>query len=137
MLGVEVTRGTGSVDTRLAAGGLHDATAVLATEDSDIDNLEIALYAAELAPDARLVVSLSNERLAGELRAALAQSSSLAQLDDLLARLDPAQPFPEVVLGQPRGRTTGGRGVSLPEGWLDSAGSRDVPFGAELTDGGG
>ena len=59
------------------------------------------------------------------------------ELDDLLARLDPAQPFPEVVLGQPRGRTTGGRGVSLPEGWLDSADSRDVPFGAELTDGGG
>ncbi len=73
----------------------------------------------------------------GELRAALAQSSSLVQLDDLLARLDATQPFPEIVLGQPRGRTTGGRGVSLPEGWLDSGDSRDVPFGAELTDGGG
>jgi Trk K+ transport system NAD-binding subunit len=70
-LGVDITRGSGSVDTRLVAGGLQDASAVLATEDSDIDNLEIALYAAELAPDARLVVSLSNERLAGELRAAL------------------------------------------------------------------
>lgn len=70
-LGVDVTRGTGSVDTRLIEGGLHTASAVLATEDNDIDNLEIALHAAELAPEARLVISLSNERLADELRAAL------------------------------------------------------------------
>jgi nifR3 family TIM-barrel protein len=73
----------------------------------------------------------------GPLRAAMAQSSSLAQLDDLLGQLDRTQPFPEVVLGQPRGRTTGGRAVSLPEGWLDSRDSRAVPAGAELADGGG
>ena len=45
-----------------------------------------------------------------ELRGALAQASSLAELDDLLARLDLDQPFPDAVLGQPRGRTTGARG---------------------------
>jgi nifR3 family TIM-barrel protein len=72
-----------------------------------------------------------------EVRSAMAQSSSLAELDDLLARLDHSQPFPEFVLGQPRGRTTGGRGVSLPEGWLDSRDSRDVPAGAELENSGG
>jgi nifR3 family TIM-barrel protein len=73
----------------------------------------------------------------GELRRAMACSSSLAELDGHLAQLDPRQPFPEGVLGQPRGRTSGSRGVRLPEGWLASRDSRAVPFGAELADGGG
>jgi hypothetical protein len=72
-----------------------------------------------------------------EVRSAMANSSSLAELDDLFARLDVAQPFPEAVLGQPRGRTSGAREVALPDGWLDSRGSRAVPAGAELADGGG
>jgi nifR3 family TIM-barrel protein len=72
-----------------------------------------------------------------ELRTALAQVSSLVELDDLLARLDLDQPFPQAVLGQPRGRTTGMRPVALPEGWLQSRESRLVPAGAELADGGG
>jgi len=70
-------------------------------------------------------------------RRAMATASSLAELDDHLARLDLDQPFPPDVLGQPRGRTSGGRAVSLPEGWLASRDSRAVPFGAELADGGG
>ncbi len=73
----------------------------------------------------------------GGLRAALAQSSSLAELDALLSRLDLAQGFPEAVLGQPRGRTTGARAVALPDGWLADRGSRAVPSGAELSDSGG
>jgi nifR3 family TIM-barrel protein len=72
-----------------------------------------------------------------ELRTALAQASSLAELDDLLARLDLDQPFPDAVIGQPRGRTSGARAVSLPEGWLDSRDSRTVPAGAELDNSGG
>jgi nifR3 family TIM-barrel protein len=72
-----------------------------------------------------------------EIRVALAQASTLAELDDLLARLDPDQPFPEAVLGQPRGRTSGARGVSLPDGWLDTRDSRRVPEGAELAHSGG
>jgi nifR3 family TIM-barrel protein len=73
----------------------------------------------------------------GEVRAAMANSSSLAELDDLFARLDFEQAFPVGVLGQPRGRTSGARPVSLPEGWLESRESRAVPAGAELADGGG
>ncbi|HET6877633.1 MAG TPA: tRNA dihydrouridine synthase DusB [Jatrophihabitans sp.] len=73
----------------------------------------------------------------GELRAALACSSSLLELDDLLGKLDPDEPFPEAVLGRPRGRTTGGRGVALPENWLASRESREVPAGAERDDSGG
>ncbi|HEY3736556.1 MAG TPA: tRNA dihydrouridine synthase DusB [Jatrophihabitans sp.] len=71
------------------------------------------------------------------LRTALPQISSLAELDDLLARLDLDQRFPEGVLGQPRGRTSGARAVSLPQGWLDDRHSRSVPLGAEIADGGG
>jgi len=72
-----------------------------------------------------------------ELRRALATASSLAELDDGLARLDLDQPFPVEVVGQPRGRTSGARAVSLPEGWLASHDSRAVPFGAELESSGG
>jgi nifR3 family TIM-barrel protein len=73
----------------------------------------------------------------GEVRRAMASASSLGELDGLLAQLDPAQPFPEDVLGQPRGRTTGSRSVALPEGWLASRHSRAVPAGAELEHSGG
>jgi len=73
----------------------------------------------------------------GPLRAALAKSSDLVELGDLIGQLDQAQPFPELVLGQPRGRTGGDRPVSLPEGWLASRTSRAVPAGAEVADGGG
>jgi nifR3 family TIM-barrel protein len=72
-----------------------------------------------------------------ELRVAMAQASSLASLDELLGRLDLDQPFPDAVVGQPRGRTTGARAVALPDGWLDSHDSRAIPFGAELDHSGG
>ncbi len=72
-----------------------------------------------------------------EVRSALGQVSSPPELDDLLGRLDPAQPFPDEVLGKPRGRTTSPRPVRLPDGWLDSRGARTVPHGAELADSGG
>jgi tRNA-dihydrouridine synthase len=73
----------------------------------------------------------------GEARRSMAMASSLAELDEHLGRLDAEQPFPEAVLGQPRGRTSGTRAVSLPEGWLDTRDSRAVPAGAELGDSGG
>ncbi|HKC28226.1 MAG TPA: tRNA dihydrouridine synthase DusB [Jatrophihabitans sp.] len=73
----------------------------------------------------------------GDLRRAMASASSLAELDGLLAQLDATQPFPEEVLGQPRGRTSGARAVALPEGWLASRDSRVVPAGAELDHSGG
>lgn len=72
-----------------------------------------------------------------ELRRAMASSSSLAELDDLLGELDLSQPFPQAVVGQPRGRTTGARAVALPDGWLADRRSRTVPSDAELDDGGG
>jgi nifR3 family TIM-barrel protein len=73
----------------------------------------------------------------GELRRAMAMASSLAELDDLLGALDLDQPFPESVVGQPRGRTSGTRAVALPENWLSTRDSRVVPSGAEIGDSGG
>jgi nifR3 family TIM-barrel protein len=73
----------------------------------------------------------------GDARRAMATASSLAELDDQLGRLEPDQPFPDGVVGQPRGRTTGARAVALPEGWLAGRDSRAVPAGAELADSGG
>ncbi|MEG3633963.1 tRNA dihydrouridine synthase DusB [Micromonospora palythoicola] len=72
-----------------------------------------------------------------ELRRALAMIDSLAQLDDLLGKLDPAVPFPVETLGQPRGRTNSPGKVFLPDGWLASRDDDTVPEGAELDDSGG
>ncbi|WP_422773756.1 tRNA dihydrouridine synthase DusB [Plantactinospora sp. WMMC1484] len=73
----------------------------------------------------------------GELRRALAMVSGLAELDDLLGKLDPAEPFPVDTLGQPRGRTNSPGKVFLPDGWLADRDSAEVPAGAELADSGG
>jgi nifR3 family TIM-barrel protein len=73
----------------------------------------------------------------GELRRRLAMVSSLAELDDLLGKLDPAEPYPLVTLGQPRGRVNAPGRVTLPDGWLADPDADAVPDGAELPDSGG
>ncbi|MBM0278394.1 tRNA dihydrouridine synthase DusB [Micromonospora tarensis] len=73
----------------------------------------------------------------GELRRSLAMIESLAQLDDLLGKLDPTEPFPITALGQPRGRTNSPGKVALPDGWLASRDDDTVPEGAEMDDSGG
>ncbi|MET8148685.1 tRNA dihydrouridine synthase DusB [Actinoplanes sp. NPDC049668] len=73
----------------------------------------------------------------GELRRELAMVTSLANLDDLLARLDGAEPFPRESLGQPRGRINAPGKVSLPYGWLESRDDDTVPEGAEMENSGG
>jgi nifR3 family TIM-barrel protein len=73
----------------------------------------------------------------GDLRRELAMVKSLAELDDLLARLDPDVEFPRESLGQPRGRINAPGKVSLPYGWLDSRDDDTVPEGAEMENSGG
>jgi hypothetical protein len=54
------------------------------------------------------------------MRRSLGLVDSLAGLDELLAGLDPDEPFPVSELGAPRGRQGSPRNrVVLPEGWLD------------------
>ena len=72
-----------------------------------------------------------------EIRAALGGVATLAQLDDLLGKLDHDQPFPPDVLGLPRGRTSSRRAVALPDGWLASRDGNAIPAGAELPHSGG
>jgi hypothetical protein len=64
---------------------------------------------------------LKGFRAGGELRHNLALVATLADLDRLLADLDPDEPFPVAELGSPRGRQGSPRRVVLPEGWLDDA----------------
>jgi nifR3 family TIM-barrel protein len=55
----------------------------------------------------------------GVLRRSLGLVTSLAELDRMLAELDPEEQFPVAELGTPRGRQGSPRRVVLPEGWLD------------------
>lgn len=54
------------------------------------------------------------------VRQDLANVTSLAELDDLLALIDPDQEADPDVMAAPRGRTGGERTPALPDGWLDS-----------------
>lgn len=56
----------------------------------------------------------------GELRAALATSSSLDEIDELLGTLDPTQPYPGADAEGQRGRAGSPKQPTLPYGWLDS-----------------
>jgi len=55
-----------------------------------------------------------------EIRQQLALVSSVVELEALLAQIEAGQPYPVAIAEAPRGRTSGGRWVSLPDGWLDS-----------------
>ncbi|MGW1840863.1 tRNA dihydrouridine synthase DusB [Streptomyces sp. NPDC002067] len=72
-----------------------------------------------------------------EMRRGLAVSSSLAELEDLLGKIDADQPWPAGADG-PRGRTSGRDRVVLPDGWLDDPNDcTGVDAGAELDTSGG
>jgi len=67
----------------------------------------------------------------GETRAALAMSSSVQEIDDLIATLDFDQPYPGKEAEGPRGRAGSPKNPSLPYGWLDSR-NLDESFRTEL-----
>ncbi|WP_238950197.1 tRNA dihydrouridine synthase DusB [Mycobacterium sp. IDR2000157661] len=71
-----------------------------------------------------------------DLRRALALVKTLAELESLVGRLDPAVPFPEAATG-PRGRQGSPAAVNLPEGWLADPDDCTVPAGAEVMHSGG
>ena len=73
----------------------------------------------------------------GELRQSLGRVDSLSSLETLLARLDPAEPYPTAELGTPRGRQGSPRRVALPDRWLDDRDDLRIDTGAELGISGG
>ncbi|MEN0069919.1 MAG: tRNA dihydrouridine synthase DusB [Propionicimonas sp.] len=74
----------------------------------------------------------------GDTRRALAMVSSLAELDENLARLDPDIGFPVGELSSPRGRQGTPRDrVVLPYGWLDSTELGDQDLSAAESDASG
>jgi hypothetical protein len=63
----------------------------------------------------------------GDMRRSLAMVDTLADLDRLLAELDPTEPFPVHELGTPRGRQGSPKSrVALPERWLEDEDGTDV-----------
>jgi nifR3 family TIM-barrel protein len=60
---------------------------------------------------------LKGFRVPREVRASLGMVASLQEMQDLLSNLE-EQPYPTEVGDAPRGRTSHGRPVSLPDGWL-------------------
>ena len=75
------------------------------------------------------------------IRQSLGTVSTLAELDELLSAIDADQQFNAEVGAGPRGRTSGGRRPTLPDGWLDSPFLDDAQAGdlqeAELSVSGG
>jgi hypothetical protein len=55
-----------------------------------------------------------------QVRQSLGTVATLAEMDDLLGQIDASQPFNIDVGSGPRGRTSGNRRPTLPDGWLDS-----------------
>ncbi|MBA2455527.1 MAG: tRNA dihydrouridine synthase DusB [Nocardioidaceae bacterium] len=80
---------------------------------------------------------LKGFRAGGHIRARLGMVSSLADLDALLADLDPAEPYPTSELGAPRGRQGSPRRVAVPDGWLDDRDVRRIDAAAEIGVSGG
>ena len=59
-------------------------------------------------------------RGSAKLRARLMRVTSLQELENVLAALDPEAPFPPESMRVPRGKTAGRQKVSLPEGFLEN-----------------
>ena len=138
---VAMLEGTGCAGVVVGRGCLGrpwlfaNLAAVLAGRP-DPGHPDLAVVAATLRRHAHLMAEDGGERWAAceirkhiawylkgfavgsELRRTLALVENLDQLDDLLARLDLDQGFPEQAVGAPRGRTGSPRRVALPDGWL-------------------
>ncbi len=71
------------------------------------------------------------------VRRSLAQASSLAEVDGLLAGFDPQLAFPPEALRMARGHTNGPRPVHLPAGWLDRVDDPTPPEGGDILVSGG
>ena len=72
-----------------------------------------------------------------ERRRRLGQASSFAELDELLAELDPSVTLPAGSEHLPRGHLHGPKPVTLPQGWRECADDPTPPAGADVESSGG
>jgi nifR3 family TIM-barrel protein len=80
---------------------------------------------------------LTGYPVGGEPRKRANVVATLADLDDLIAELDPSAEIMANALRAARGHTNGPRPVHLPEGWLEDIDDPTPPEGAELAISGG
>ncbi len=80
---------------------------------------------------------LTGYRAGSQRRRQMANASSLAELDALLAELDPTETLPAGSEHLPRGHLQGPRPVTLPAGWRESAADPTPPEGADVLVSGG
>lgn len=77
----------------------------------------------------------------GDIRTGLATASSLAEIDDLLGRLDHTAPYPGADAEGQRGRSGRPKRPALPDKWLESrelaASASEMMRGAEIENSGG
>ncbi len=66
-------------------------------------------------------------RGSAKLRAGLMRVTTLRELEDVLRRVDAAEPFPPEAMRVPRGKTAGRQKVALPEGFLANRLVDDTP----------
>jgi len=76
--GVEVYRGDARSDLKLLQAGLSDADALISCTDDDLTNIETALDARRLAPQAKVVIRLFDESLRNRLVESLDVERALA-----------------------------------------------------------
>jgi len=67
------------------------------------------------------------------LRVRLSMVRDLAELEEILAGVDRAEPFSPAAIRVPRGKSGGTQKVTLPEGWLENR-DDETPPGAEAED---
>lgn len=72
-----------------------------------------------------------------EIRDRFSRVADIAEVDELVARLDPEVPFPEEAHRMVRGHSGGPRRVKLPHGYLDSRETEGLDQEAELVVSGG
>jgi nifR3 family TIM-barrel protein len=80
---------------------------------------------------------LTGFAVGGSARRDLALVSSVAELDDRLAALQPDLTLPPAARRLPRGHTNGPRAVALPPGWLEHPDDPRPPAGADAFVSGG
>jgi nifR3 family TIM-barrel protein len=75
-------------------------------------------------------------RGSAEIRARVMSAGTLAEVETILASLDPDERFPPTAIRVPRGKTAGTQVVALPDGYLNDRNDATPPEAEEEGDGG-